>query len=79
MIKLQKIVRTNDIITCEAFVEDCAKPLNLVFDVKSGEFKSYTMPKGYEWCKSHIHHAKNYLASIMKKSEIPSERTIMWY
>ncbi len=79
MIKLKKIRRANDEIRCEAYVEDCSQPVPLVFDIKNKDFKKYNLPKGYEWCESHIHHAKRYFASVLDKDEIPSERTIMWY
>lgn len=79
MIKLKNIVKTNEQITCDAFIENCTESLSLAFNVKNMEFKDYTLPKGYEWCGSHIHHAKRYLISLIEENKIPSERTIMWY
>jgi CxxC motif-containing protein len=79
MIKLKKIVKTNNRITCEAFIEDCDLPLNLVFDISRKDFEKYSLPRGYEWCDSHINHAKRYFTSLIGINEVPHEHTIMWY
>ncbi len=79
MIKLTGITRSNGRITCAAYVEDSGQGIDLVFDESKAEFEKYDMPEGYEWCKSHIAHAKKYLKSLIGKQIESSERTIMWY
>lgn len=79
MIKLKNIVRNEDKIVCEAYIEDCSTPVNLCYDRKNKEFDNCELPNGYEWCKSHIHHAEIFLRSVENEHDIPRERTIMWY
>ena len=42
---------------------------------------SYTLPAGFEWCKSHVHHAKKYLLSNLKEIlRTPiHDKIVMWY
>ena len=78
MIKLTEIVRNNGSITCVAYVEDCKQAIPLSFNESNAEFNTITMPEGYEWCKSHIAHAKKYLKSLIGKQIESTERTIVW-
>lgn len=79
LIKLKNIKRNDNLIVCDAFVEDCDKPIHLSLDVNNKEFEKFTFPDKYEWCTSHISKAKWFLLSISNMSEIPREKTIMWY
>lgn len=79
MIKLEKIVKNDNLIVCDAFVEDCDKPIHLSLDVNNKEFEKFSFPKNYEWCTSHISKAKWFLLSLIGMSEIPREKIIMWY
>ena len=80
MIKLTKITKNNDTISCMAFVEDCKEYIKLVYNIKSGEFDEYAFPKNYEYCTSHIAYARNYFDKIISsKKALPNEKLIMWY
>jgi len=79
MIKLTQIKKNKNEISCMALVEDCTIPFELIYNIKSDEFQPYELPKGYEYCKSHIAHAKRELERISKKEICPQERLIMWY
>ena len=48
MIKLKNIVRNEDKIVCEAYIEDCSTPVNLCYDRKNKEFDNCELPNGYE-------------------------------
>ena len=79
MIILTEITRNNGCITCVAYVEDCKQRIDLSFSESKAEFDRFDMPENYEWCKSHIAHAKKYLKSLIGNNIAPSEKTIMWY
>ena len=79
MIKLKEIKRNSEIITCKAYVEDCEEAISLSFDISASTLKDVTLPQGYDWCDSHIFHAKDYLMEIASKETIPNNHTIMWY
>lgn len=78
MIALKNIKANREKITCEAYVEDCHTPISLSFDRLKKRMDAVQLPDGYEWCTSHIHHAEKYFYTA-EKSELPQERTIMWY
>lgn len=79
MIRLTNIQKNNDYISCLAFVEDSKESFQLIYNIKNEDFDSYLLPKGYEWCKSHIAHAKRFMETILNKNEYPHEELIMWY
>lgn len=79
MIKLKNIVKNKASICCSAVLEDCDNPVSLTLDLEKKEFKDFAFPEGYEYCKEHISQAKRYLLSLADKSQIPHEKTIMWY
>ena len=66
-------------ITCEAYVENCSKPVMLSLNITTKEFTSDQLPAGYEWCTSHLAHARKYLEKFDPAEEIPTEEIIMWY
>jgi len=78
MVKLRQIKRNGDSITCNAFVEDCAEPVKLIFNILDGSIQNSPLPKGYEWCTAHIRHAGAHLEQMAKAAEIPEQRNIMW-
>ena len=78
MIVLKSIKKNIEKITCTAYVEDCNMPISLCFDRKKKKMESFQLPDGYAWCTSHIHHAEKYFCTA-EKSELPQQRTIMWY
>ncbi len=79
MIKLKKITKTDTTITCTAYVEDCKLPLHLTLNLLTKEFNDYHLPPGYEWCQSHIAHAKFKLLKMVDENKLEDECTIMWY
>ena len=79
MLKLTEIKKNDGKISCKMFLEDCKIPVNLELDEKTAEFSEYQFPEGYEWCISHVGHAKKFLLSIINKKDFPAERVIMWY
>ena len=79
MIRLTEIQRNNGKIQCEAYVEDCDSAITLSLDEKTAELSEVELPKGYEWCKSHIAHARKFLRTLIGADQIPAQRVIMWY
>jgi hypothetical protein len=79
MVKLKNIKRNNGYILCLAFVENCQEPIQLALNETSAELDNYRLPVGYEWCISHITHARKYLRSLIGKPIELTQRTIMWY
>lgn len=78
MIALKNIKANHEKITCMAYVEDCHTPISLCFDWQKKKMESYQLPDGYAWCASHIRHAEKYFCTA-EISNLPQERTIMWY
>ncbi|MBP5433863.1 hypothetical protein [Ruminococcus sp.] len=79
MIKLTGIARNNNHITCTAYLEDSEQGMSLSFNEKTSDFEDCVLPQGYEWCISHINHAKKYLKSLIGKNISATEKLIMWY
>lgn len=79
MIKLNNIVKSDFEIRCSAIVEDCQIPFELIYDIKNDILRKYELPKGYEWCRSHISHALRYFRSVKNKDNLPSQELLMWY
>ncbi len=65
MIKLTKITRNNNTISCQEFVEDCDTGFNISLNETTSELEDYRLPKEYEWCVSHIGHAERYLKTLI--------------
>lgn len=79
MIKLKGITKNSFSVNCKAYIEDCNEPIILSFDVLTSKLNDVSLPMGYEWCKSHISHAKDYLKSLVSQNTIPESHTILWY
>lgn len=81
MLRLKNIEIDNNIISCEIFPEDSVQSGKLKVDINSQDIISYTLPAGFEWCKSHVHHAKKYLLSNLKEIlHTPiHDKIVMWY
>lgn len=79
MINLKQIKKINNTIECYAYIEDCEEAIHLTLDLSKREFKDYILPNGYEWCKTHIAHAKFALLKMDDENKIEQERLIMWY
>lgn len=78
MIILKNIVIDNNIIKCDIFPEDSIENGTLEIDMHKISV-SASLPKGYEWCKNHIEHAKKHLSDIYISKNIPKQKIIMWY
>lgn len=52
--------------------------ISLCFNRKKKKMEPFHLPDNYAWCTSHIHHAEKYFCTA-EKSELPLQRTIMWY
>ena len=79
MIRLKSINKSGNMITCEAYVEDCREGIHLEYNITDQTLSADPLPKGYEYCKSHIGHARWNLKEMAETGEIPPERLIMWY
>ena len=79
MIKLKNIKSNNSIIECDIYPEDSKQLGHMSIDTNTKELIDYKLPDGYEWCKSHVHHARNKLVEFIETDEIPKEKLIMWY
>lgn len=80
MIDLRNIQRKNDIVTCDAYLENCKEALPLVFHMETKQFEEFAFPQGYEYCASHIAHARRNLIKLLESGEpLPSKKLIMWY
>ena len=80
MVRLSNIEFDGEVICCDIFPEDSKVCGRLEVNTASNEIIEYSLPCGYEWCRSHIGHARDFLLSLSKNGEaIPKEKTIMWY
>jgi hypothetical protein len=78
MIRLKNIAINDNIIKCDIFPEDSKENGTLEIDMRK-TVVSFSLPKGYEWCKNHIEHAKKHLSNIYVSKKIPEEKIIMWH
>lgn len=79
MVRLKKINKNGNMITCVAYVEDCKEGIRLEYNITDQTLSAEPLPKGYEYCTSHIAHARRHLEKMAETGEIPPERLIMWY
>lgn len=79
MIRLEHIKKKNDCIICDAFIEDCKKPIIVEYSPKNNEIKTTALPEGYEWCVSHLSYAKRALREMVASEKMENKKTIMWY
>lgn len=79
MVKLKQIKKNNNKITCDVFVEDCEEAIRVALDMNSGQIEDYTLPKGYEWCTTHMAYVRRFLKTLVDSKNVPEKRTIMWY
>lgn len=79
MIQLKDIKIKDKMIVCTAFVEDCTEPFEIRVNVESEELEPVILPHGYEWCKSHVAHAKFALLDMLESGEIKKQTTVAWY
>ena len=77
MVTLKNIKRDNDCIICDVYPEDSKLPVHMEVSVRTGDVSQSAFPKGYEYCTSHIRHAKRFL--LENADHLPESRLIMWY
>ncbi len=78
MLKLKKITKNNNVISCELFPEDSEKAGFLHYDVKNDKVIEFAMPKGYEWCETYIAQALQFFRNA-EKSKLPNEKVLIWF
>ena len=79
MVRLKQVEKNGDIIVCTAYVEDCKEGIQVEYNIKEHTILSDPLPKGYEYCTSHIRYIRNALSDAAESGEIPPEGLIMWY
>lgn len=79
MIKLKNLKKNGSLIECDIIPEDSKESGHIVVNMDSKEIKAFILPKGYEWCISHLHHAKRKLIELSKDDELSQEYLVMWY
>jgi hypothetical protein len=80
MIQLKNIIKKEDKIECNAFVESSEEPIKLVYIIKENDFEPFEFPKGFEYCISHIAKARLYFEEVLSgEEELKENKTIMWY
>ena len=79
MVCLRGIQKIGHQLVCNAYVEDSEEPMSMSFDMKSGEFNHSPLPKGYEYCTTHVWKARRALEKMAESGEIRPNWTIMWY
>ncbi|MBP3328733.1 MAG: hypothetical protein J6L91_07485 [Clostridia bacterium] len=78
MVKLKNIKISNGYIECDIYPEDSSRAGHIIVDIDTKELKEYNLPLGYEWCKSHLNHAKYRMIEFVETDSIPEEDLIMW-
>lgn len=78
MIRLKNIELNSHFINCDIFPEDATEAGHITIDTKKGTIESYSLPKGYEWCKKHIYHALSGLTKMAQSGNIQRELSIAW-
>ncbi len=77
MVKLENIRRDKDRIYCDAYPEDSKSPIRMEVSISTGAVSHSDFPTGYEYCSSHIRHAKRFL--LENADKLPETQLIMWY
>ncbi len=78
MVKLKSFQVSTDTIMCDIYPEDSIEKGHVEIDKHTRSIVSSSLPKGYDWCLSHIAHAAFYLMDNIGKTEFPNEKIIMW-
>lgn len=77
MIQLKNIEKKYNTIQCLIIPEDGKEPGTVNVDLSKESFE-YSLPDGYEWCESHVHHAVRALIDMTKSNSLVKEKFIMW-
>ena len=76
MLRMEKINKNNDIVSCVLFPEDSNDGCAFEYNTKTKETKC-ELPKGYEYCTMHITMARTYIQKNI--DNLPDRKTMMWY
>lgn len=79
MVKLKNLEKNNNIGRCDIIPEDSPISGHITLSLDSGELIEYSLPAGYEWCLSHVHHAARNLVKILDSVNPQKEYLVMWY
>ena len=81
VVRLVNIQMNEEEAECDIFPEGSSQAGHIIIDAMSGALLSAVLPKGYEWCRSHVGHAKRRLFDIIKQGPIELGRsvTVAWY
>ena len=80
MIRLKNIEKKDNIITADAFVEDCNISVPFVCNTENWKLEECVLPVGYEDCGGPLVMAKHCLKRLLENNEeLPKERLVMWY
>ena len=78
MIKLKNIKKRGEIITCDAYVEDCPEAVSITVNISEESVQNSPLPKEYEWCKGHISQARWALIRMAETGEMKENWNIYW-
>lgn len=76
MIILKNIVTYDEFVKCDIYPEDSQEAGFIEINFQNEEIMNFSLPLGYEWCKSHIQHVKNYI--LKNKDNLPKEKLLIW-
>ena len=81
MVRLKNIRKNenDNIIECDIIPEDSTESGWVKVDLKSYEIINYKLPKGYEYCRNHVAHARKRLKELSKLDNLPENDLVMWY
>lgn len=79
MVRLKNLKKNDVIAECDILPEDSIESGHITVDLKTGRLEESSLPSGYEWCKSHVNHAKANLLRLAKQESLPEEYLAMWY
>lgn len=79
MVRLEKIKKTRNSVTCDVFLEDSAIPVPVMYSFTDKTLAEYSLPAAYSWCTTHMTKVEIFLSKLEKEAAIPKSKTIMWY
>lgn len=77
MIRLMQIKKSNNVITCQARLEDSRDAMSLTYHISTRDFDAFLLPEGFEWCRTHIAMARRFFEQL-GNADPPKEKVIMW-
>lgn len=68
MIKLENIKINGNVVECDIYPEDSKTGGHIAVDTLNGKIVKCVMPTGYEWCKNHLEHAREYITERLNET-----------